>query len=161
MILGLDPGTTAAGYAFVDGDRSPVLRDSGILPVRAETPEQRLRELHQTLLALIRRWKPEAVAIEKLFFAANARTAMAVAEARGVLLLTVVLGGTTVYEYTPAEIKKTITGQGNADKQQVRKMLGLIMPETKALNARDDVFDAVAVALTCHYKEKGRLRFAK
>lgn len=160
MILGIDPGTTAAGYAFIDGD-NPVLRTAGILSVRAETPESRLRELHEGMQALMRRWKPEAVALEKLFFASNARTAMAVAEARGVLLLTAVLGGTNVYEYTPAEIKKTITGQGNADKQQVRKMLSLTMPETRKLKGRDDMFDAIAVALTCHYKEKGRLRFAK
>lgn len=161
MILGIDPGTTAAGYAIIDGEKNPVLHAAGILAVRAERPEERLRELHVALLALIRRWKPEAVALEKLFFSSNAKTAMAVAEARGVLLLTAVLGGTNVYEYTPAEIKKTITGQGNADKQQMRKMLSLTMPETREMKGRDDVFDAIAVALTCHYKEKGRLRFAK
>ena len=127
--------------------------------MRATESGERLAELHRGLLGLIAQWKPDAVAIEKLFFASNARTAMAVAEARGVLLLTAVLGGTNVYEYTPAEIKKTITGQGNADKLQVRKMLALTMPETKEMRGRDDMFDAIAVALTCHFKEKGRLRF--
>ena len=154
MILGLDPGTTAAGYAFIDGAETPTLRAAGVLAVRAAEPAARLAELHKALLGLIALWKPRRVAIEKLFFAANARTAMAVAEARGVLLLTAVLGGTNVYEYTPAEIKKTITGQGNADKQQVRKMLALTMPETRALKGRDDMFDAIAVALTCYYKER-------
>lgn len=160
MILGLDPGTTAAGYAFIDGDRAPRLCDAGILAVSAVDPALRLRELHTSLLRLMKRWKPEAVAVEKLFFAANTRTAMAVAEARGVLLLTAVLGGTTFYEYTPAEIKKTITGQGNADKAQLRKMLALTMPETKALKGRDDMFDAIAVALTCHYKERRSKKFS-
>ncbi|MEK7541450.1 MAG: crossover junction endodeoxyribonuclease RuvC [Patescibacteria group bacterium] len=160
MILGLDPGTTAAGYAFISGEQAPTLRAAGILAVRAAGPGERLCELHTALVRLMKQWKPEAVAIEKLFFAANAKTAMAVAEARGVLLLTAVLGGTTVYEYTPAEIKKTITGQGNADKRQMQKMLRLALPETRELRARDDVFDALAVALTCHYKEKGRLHLA-
>ncbi|MEK7099454.1 MAG: crossover junction endodeoxyribonuclease RuvC [Patescibacteria group bacterium] len=160
MILGIDPGTTSAGYAFIDGDRTPTLRSAGILSVRAGESGERLAELHRSLTALMAKWKPDSVAIEKLFFAANARTAMAVAEARGVLLLTAVLGAANVYEYTPAEIKKTITGQGSADKEQVRKMLSLTMPETKVLKGRDDMFDAIAVALTCHYKEKGRLRFA-
>lgn len=161
MILGIDPGTTAAGYAFIDGGDTPALRASGILAVRSGTAGARLAELHRALARLMRRWRPEAMAIEKLFFAANARTAMAVSEARGVLLLTAVLRGTTVYEYTPAEIKKTITGQGNADKRQMRKMLGITMPETRILKGRDDVFDAIAVALTCHYQEKGRLRFIR
>lgn len=161
MILGIDPGTTAAGYAFLEDGQAPALRAAGILTVRSHSPAERLAELHQGLRKIMRQWKPDAVAIEKLFFAANTKTAMAVAEARGVLLLTAVLAGTNVYEYTPAEIKKTITGQGNADKRQMRKMLGLTMPETQTLKGRDDVFDAVAAALTCYYKEKGRLRFAK
>ena len=161
IILGLDPGTVAAGYAVITpegpGNRTPRLSAAGLLAVRAQDPAERLKELHQSLKKLIRRWKPGAVAVEKLFFAANAKTAMAVAEARGVLLLTAVLGGTIVYEYTPAEIKKTITGQGNADKPQVQKMIFLTLPETRRLKARDDVFDAIAAALTCHYKGKGRL----
>lgn len=160
VILGIDPGTTAAGYAIVTsegaGGRTIALAEAGLLAVHSREPGERLLQLHESLGKLIRRWNPGAVAIEKLFFAANAKTAMAVAEARGVLLLTAVLGGTIVYEYTPAEIKKTITGQGNADKPQIQKMILLTLPETRRLKARDDVFDAIAAALTCHFKEKGR-----
>ncbi len=160
IILGLDPGTTAAGYALIETGPAPRLRAAGLLKVRSPESGERLSELHRSLALLIKKWKPSAVAIEKLFFAANAKTAMAVAEARGVLLLTAVLGGTTVYEYTPAEIKKTVTGQGNADKAQIRKMILLTLPETQGLKARDDVFDAIAAGLTCcfsQYNNKGRL----
>lgn len=158
IILGLDPGTTAAGYALIEAGRPPRLCNAGLLAVRSPESGERLAELYRSLKRLIGRWRPEAVAIEKLFFAANAKTAMAVAEARGVLVLTAVLGGTTVYEYTPAEIKKTITGQGNADKAQMRKMILLTLGEARQLPAQDDVFDAIAAALTCLFKEKGRVQ---
>lgn len=154
IILGLDPGTTAAGYALIQAGRAPRLCAAGLLAVRSLESGERLAELHRSLKRLIDRWRPGVVAIEKLFFAANAKTAMAVAEARGVLLLTAVLGGTTVYEYTPAEIKKTITGQGNADKAQMRKMILLTLGEARRLPTQDDVFDAIAAALTCCFKER-------
>lgn len=157
-ILGLDPGTTAVGYAVLESGRPPRLRDAGLLSVKSRETGERLTELHRSLGAIIKKWRPEAAAVEKLFFAANTKTAMAVAEARGVLLLTAALAGTTLYEYNPAAIKKTVTGQGNADKAQIRKMVVLTLPESGRLRAQDDVFDAIAAALTCHFKEKGRLK---
>lgn len=158
IILGLDPGTTSVGYAIIEGGREPRLRDAGLLAVKSREPGERLAELHRSLASLIKKWKPGAVAVEKLFFAANAKTAMAVAEARGVLLLTAVLAGTTLYEYNPAAIKKIITGQGNADKVQMRKMVLLTLPEAGRLRAQDDVFDAIAVALTCYFRERSITR---
>lgn len=154
--MGLDPGTASAGYAIIDSGREPRLRAAGLLEVKSRESGERLVQLHRSLASLIKKWKPSAVVVEKLFFAANAKTAMAVAEARGILLLTAVLGGTTVYEYTPAEIKKTVTGQGNADKIQIQKMIRLTLHEARELRARDDVFDAIAAGLTCYYKRKGR-----
>ena len=108
------------------------------------------------MAGLIARIKPDAVAVEKLFFAKNAKTAMTVAEARGVILLTAALARVTVYEYAPVEIKKTVAGHGGADKKAVEKMLFLTLPETRTIRARDDVFDAIAVALTCHFLEFSR-----
>jgi len=163
IILGLDPGTTAAGYAVLaarpEALRAPRLYEAGVLEVSSPESGERLAQLHRSLKRLMERCRPEAVAIEKLFFAANSKTAMAVAEARGVLLLTAKLASATVYEYTPAEIKKTITGQGNADKNQIRKMIILTLPDARRLRARDDTFDAIASALTYCFKQtpKGRI----
>ncbi len=157
IILGLDPGTTAIGYALIEDGRAPRLHEAGLLPIRSPHPGERLAELYRSLNALVKKWRPRTAAVERLFFAKNAKTAMAVAEARGALLLTAVLAGIIVYEYTPAEIKKAITGTGTADKAQVKKMVCLILPEAKELRGRDDVFDAIAAALACHFKLKGRL----
>lgn len=153
IILGIDPGTTAIGFAALQSGRPPRLLEAGLFPITAPDPAQRLAELHRALTSLIARTKPEAVAVEKLFFAKNAKTAMAVAEARGAILLTAALHRVSVYEYAPAEIKKIVAGHGRADKKEVQKMVLMTMKETKTLRARDDVFDAIAVALACHFQE--------
>lgn len=155
MILGIDPGTTAVGYAalrMARGER-PCLEQAGLLAIRSREPAERLSELHHALGAVLREHRPDAVAVEKLFFAKNAKTAMAVAEARGAILLTAALQRATVYEYTPAEIKKIVTGYGSADKNAVKKMVLLTVPDAGGLRARDDVFDAIAIALACGFRE--------
>ena len=151
--FGIDPGTTSIGYAIVDGEREPLLRASGLINI-AGRGEGRLLELHQELLSLLKHWKPERVSVEKLYFAKNTKTALAVSEARGVILLTTTLAGCRLYEYTPLEVKKTVTGDGVADKGQVKKMIQLTLKETVTLKARDDVFDAIGVALTCFYRKR-------
>lgn len=157
IIIGIDPGTTAIGFAALASGRPPRLHDAGILPIAAHAQSERLAELHRTLKELIARVRPDAVAVEKLFFAKNVKTAMAVAEARGVILLTAALARATVYEYAPAEIKKTVAGHGGADKKEVEKMILATLPETRAMRARDDVFDAIAAALTCHFLEFSKI----
>lgn len=155
IILGVDPGTVLIGYAFIDMERqTPRLLDANLLRVTSVAPESRLEELHQELKKLIHKWKPKAVAVERLFFTKNQKTAMRVAESRGAILLTSALAGLKVFEYTPLEIKKTIAGDGNADKAQLQKMLVLTLPSLGSLKARDDVFDAIAIGLTLCYKEK-------
>lgn len=150
VILGIDPGTTSVGYAILDADgRSPRLIDAGLIPVKSAAGPLRLEELHRGLTNVIKKWHPRATSVERIFFAKNQKTALAVAEARGVALLTSRLAGLKVYEYTPLEVKKAVTGDGKADKMQLIKMVGLTLPEAKNLRARDDVFDAIAVALTC------------
>ena len=153
IILGIDPGTTAIGFAVVESGTPPRLQEAGLIPIAALHASERMVELHRALAAIIKRAQPGAVAVEKLFFAKNAKTAMAVAEARGVILLTAALARITLYEYTPAEIKKTVAGYGSADKAAVQKMVRLALPETRDMKARDDVFDAIAIALACGYKE--------
>src|SRR3989338_1612385 len=156
IIIGIDPGTNAIGFAALESGKPPHLLEAGLFPIAATDQSERLAELHRAMAGLIARIKPDAVAVEKLFFAKNAKTAMTVAEARGVILLTAALARVTVYEYAPVEIKKTVAGHGGADKKAVEKMLFLTLPETRTIRARDDVFDAIAVALTCHFLEFSR-----
>lgn len=153
-LLGIDPGTTAIGYALIENGYKPRLRRAGLFPIRARAAGMRLVELHRFLKTVIADEKPDACAVEKLFFVKNIKTGMSVAEARGVMVLTIALAGLKVFEYTPLEIKKLVTGDGNADKIQVQKMIRLAFPETKHERWKDDVFDAIAVALGCLLKEK-------
>ena len=157
IILGIDPGTSAIGYAVVKSEgRTQTLLLADLLHVASLAPEERLRDIHHGIMLLARKWKPDAISVEKLFFAKNTKTAMAVSESRGVVLLTSVLAGIKVFEYTPLEVKKVVTGDGRADKTQIKKMVQLTLPETHTLKARDDVFDAIAIALACCFKEKIR-----
>lgn len=155
IILGIDPGTTAIGFATIESARSLPLRliDAGLIPIAAVSAAERLADLHRGLMRIIVSAKPDAMAVEKLFFAKNTRTALAVAEARGAILLTAALARVSVYEYAPVEIKNIVAGNGAADKKAVQKMVTLTLSETRDMKARDDVFDAIATALACHYTE--------
>ena len=157
IILGIDPGTTSIGYALLDcSARQPKLLEARLVPLAASLAENRLIDIHREIKKIIAQWKPSAASVEKLFFAKNAKTAMTVSEARGVILLTAKLHGITVYEYTPLTIKKVVTGDGTADKTQVQKMVRLILKETASLPVQDDVFDSIASALCCFYQEGGK-----
>ena len=128
-ILGIDPGTTRMGYAVVKGTaQTPELVTSGVIGDARLLPSDRLHLIHRELLGLIRLYKPDRMAIEKLFFSKNVKTALSVAEARGVILLTAKIADRTVYEYTPQEVKISLTSQGNADKQQVAAMARALVP---------------------------------
>ena len=154
IILGIDPGTTSIGYALLDcSERQPTLLEARLVPLATSLPEDRLMDIHREIKRIIGQWNPAAASVEKLFFAKNAKTAMAVSEARGVILLTAKLHGIKVYEYTPLTIKKVVTGDGFADKAQVQKMVHLTLRETVGMPSQDDVFDAIASALCCFYQE--------
>lgn len=155
LILGIDPGTTAVGYALLEnktGKQRVILAD--LIRIVSKNDEERLVEIYRGIQLLLKNWHPKVLAIERIFFAKNQKTALAVAQARGVILLTTVLAGLKVYEYTPLEIKRTVSGDGRADKKQIKKILGLTLPELKYLNAPNDVLDAIAIALTCYYQER-------
>lgn len=151
--MGIDPGITSAGFGVINCTYPPKLLGCGLLKVSSESRQERLQELYEEMQKLIHTWKPDVLAIEKLFFAKNTKTALAVAEARGAILLTASLAGLMVYEYTPLEIKKTVTGDGSADKLQLKKMVRLSLPGARDLEARDDAFDALAAAFTCYLKD--------
>ncbi len=158
IILGVDPGTTSAGFGVLSCASSLKLLDCGLLKILSKSRNLRLGELYKELHKLIKKWEPQALAVEKVFFAKNAKTALEVSEARGVILLITALARLPVYEYTPLEVKKIVTGDGRADKRQLEKMVRLTLPETKEMKARDDVFDAIALALACYFNERNFLK---
>lgn len=160
IILGIDPGTVSVGYAIIEGGgRDPLILDAGLIKINPLSDNAgRLRELAGGVKNLIKKWKPAVLSIERLFFYKNQKTALSVAEARGAILLTTSLAGLIVYEYTPLEIKKAVTGNGKADKSQLKKMVQLTIPSSRNLEARDDVFDAIGAALTYFFLARVELK---
>ncbi len=148
-VLGIDPGLALTGYGLVEGNGSLTLVEMGsiITPSTLPLPE-RLKILYRDLSALLERLRPDAVAVEELFFGKNIRTAIAVGQARGVAILAVAQAGIPLHEYTPLQVKETLTGYGRADKQQIQKMVCLLLGLSSPPQP-DDVADAVAVAI-CH-----------
>jgi crossover junction endodeoxyribonuclease RuvC len=148
IVLGIDPGTADTGYGVVESVGSRLRpRASGVIQTRAGIPlERRLADIHLRISALLERHRPDAVAVEELYFGANARTAFAVGQARGVILLAAGQRGTPARSYTPQQVKGAVCGHGRADKDQVARMvarlLGLAAPPTP-----DHAADALAVAI--------------
>lgn len=149
VILGIDPGTTGMGYALLDtASDPPNVVASGLIAVpAAATAAARLAAMADDIDRLIAAHRPRALALERLYFNKNARTAMVVAEARGIALLCAARAGIEVAEYTPQEVKLSVTGTGSADKKQVMKMLALVLALARPIE-QDNVADAVAIALT-------------
>jgi crossover junction endodeoxyribonuclease RuvC len=149
-ILGIDPGLASVGYGLIvypEGGPEDVTWGTITTPSTQDTA-QRLHTIYHTLQNLIREHKPDVVSIEELFFATNMKTAIAVAQARGAAILATAESGVEVAEYTPLQIKKAISGQGRATKQQVQKMDSVLLG-LKEIPRPDHAADALAAAL-CH-----------
>ncbi len=149
-VLGIDPGTSVTGFGVVDaGDRGELrLLECGVIRPTPRTPlATRLRQLHEDVAALLRRHHPDVLAVEEAFHAKNARTTLVLGHARGVILLAGEMAGVTLAEYSPAMIKKTVTGKGAAQKGQVGYMVAQLL-RLSAAPAPADAADGVAVALT-------------
>jgi crossover junction endodeoxyribonuclease RuvC len=149
-VLGIDPGTASTGYGVVArrGGRSVAL-DGGVIETPSELAlERRLADIHARLSELIETHRPEAVAIEDLYFGRNVRSALAVGQARGVALLAAGQAGVPCFSYTPQQIKGAVCGSGRADKEQVQRMVGALL-SLPAPPEPDHAADALAVAL-CH-----------
>lgn len=145
--IGIDPGTTRAGYGVVETAAGGLrLVTAGILPVRSHARAERLAELHRGLLLLLKKHRPRAMGIEQLFFSTNQKTAIAVAEARGVLLLAGAEERVAIVELSPREMKFGIAGYGGADKRAIQKMVRLVLREP-SLRVIDDASDALALAI--------------
>jgi crossover junction endodeoxyribonuclease RuvC len=149
-ILGIDPGIAIVGFGFVDKVGSNVTPvQYGCIQTEAHTPEEdRLLHVYEGMVQLIDKYKPDAVALEKLFFNRNVTTAMIVSQARGVMILAAVQKGLPVAEYTPLQVKQAIVGYGKAEKKQVQEMVKIYL-HLKETPKPDDVADALAVAI-CH-----------
>ncbi len=149
VTLGIDPGTAILGYGVIEGERDPVVVDYGVFETAPETPmPSRLSVLFDRMTELLARHRPDAVAVEQLFFARNVTTAIAVGQARGVVLLAAAREGVPVSEYSPSEVKHAIVGYGKADKNQMQEMVRLIL-NLDEIPRPDDAADALAIAL-CH-----------
>ena len=147
IALGIDPGTRRIGYGVVSAQHQDVIFiTAGILEIKTSDDVSALEETKKELDKLIKKYKPDVMAIEKLFFAKNTKTALAVAQARGVILLATKERGVRIKEYTPNEVKSGVAGYGFADKKAVAKMVRLILckPDLKII---DDASDALALAI--------------
>ncbi len=149
-ILGIDPGTGICGFGVIDVVRNkPSLVDAGVISTPPHTPlPDRLEDIYNSLNEIINLNKPDVVSIEKLFFMQNITTGISVAEARGVCILVAKQKNLPIYEYSPNEIKKTMTGYGHADKKQMQEMVRLHL-KLDVVPKPDDAADALAAAI-CH-----------
>lgn len=148
-VLGIDPGTGIVGFGVVDkiGNKS-IMVDAGVIRTPANTPaHERLVTIFDDLKSIIQEHKPTIMVVEQLFFAKNVTTAMTVSQARGVILLLGEQMGLEIHEFTPLQIKQSLTGYGRAGKGQVQEMVRLQL-NLKELPKPDDAADALAAALT-------------
>ena len=150
IILGIDPGLAIVGFGVIDKQKNKTeVIDYGVIRTpKEDTLPIRLEKVYKGMCELIDKYKPEQVAIEELFFNTNITTGIAVAEARGVIILACINKGCRLFEYTPLQIKQALTGNGRADKQQVQYMVKAIL-RLKAVPKPDDAADGLAAAL-CH-----------
>ncbi|MDY2986337.1 MAG: crossover junction endodeoxyribonuclease RuvC [Peptoniphilus sp.] len=148
-ILGIDPGYAIIGYGIIDviGNSLKPVTYGAITTDKDLTFPKRLEKIYIELTDLIEKYKPDDIAFEELFFNKNTKTAIQVAEARGVEILAVKLHVEEIYEYTPLQIKDAIVGYGRAEKRQVQEMVKMILGLSK-IPKPDDVADALAVAIT-------------
>lgn len=162
LILGIDPGTATTGYGLIATNQKKfeVMGWGLIQTEKNGVPGKRLENIYKEMASILKKFKPDVVAIEKLFFATNAKTAMAVGQASGILIFAASKSKTEVVEYAPGTIKKTIAGDGRADKKMVqksvRKVLGAkVRSEVHKKTHFDNAADALAVALCHAYKIRG------
>jgi crossover junction endodeoxyribonuclease RuvC len=150
LALGIDPGTATTGFGFVrlEDDGSLVAVDYGvILTAKEASAPARLEMLYNQLSDLLRKHHPDTAAVETLFFSRNVTTALAVGQARGVVMLCMQQAGVEPFEYTPNEIKQAVAGYGGAQKKQIQEMVRALL-QLDAIPKPDDAADALAIAIT-------------
>ena len=150
IVLGIDPGTASTGYGVVARRASRLVAlDGGVIETRPSAPaERRLADIHARVCAILDEHAPHAVALEDLYFGANARSAFAVGQARGVVMLAAGARGLPCASYTPQQVKSAVCGSGRADKGQVARMVQALLALAEPPRP-DHAADALAVAV-CH-----------
>ncbi|MEI3158317.1 MAG: crossover junction endodeoxyribonuclease RuvC [Monoglobus pectinilyticus] len=149
-IIGIDPGYAIVGYGVIDyiGNKFKIVEYGAITTESNQNMNERFKSIHDDLNTIIERTKPKFLAIEELFFNSNQKTAINVAQARGVLLLSALNHGISVHEYTPLQVKQAVVGYGRAEKKQVQLLVKSILGLEKVPKP-DDTADALAIAV-CH-----------
>jgi len=155
LILGIDPGTVAIGLGLIEykNKKATLVAFDCLATKPEETTAERLNDLHQKLTKFIKKYKPEIITVEDLFFFKNTKTVIKVSQARGVILLAASQQKITVYEYTPLQIKQALTGYGRAEKKQVQHMVKAVLG-LKEIPKPDDAADALAAAICCAHSLK-------
>jgi crossover junction endodeoxyribonuclease RuvC len=155
IILGIDPGTATTGFGVIKKNKQQIeyINHGVITTTPKEAAHQRLKKLYLELNKVIQKFKPDVLAVEKLFFFKNLKTALPVSEARGVILLTAAQKKIALVQFTPLEVKIGICGYGRAEKKQVQKMVKEILRLEKVPKP-DDAADALAIAICCSYFHK-------
>ena len=150
-IIGIDPGMAIVGYSILDVENNGELKlisSGSIQTSNKETEPKRLLEIHSDLKTILKKFSPDIASVEKLFFFKNQKTVMPVSQARGVIVMTLEEAGLDLYEYTPIEIKQTLTGYGRASKDEVAKLVKICLNNCK-IPKLDDTVDAIAIAICC------------
>lgn len=162
IILGIDPGTATTGWAIIEGDRNKqkLIGYGSITTSKIKDQSIRLEEIYDQCRIIIKKYKPDFLAIEKLFFNTNLKTALNVSQTHGVVRLAGQKAKIQTFEYTPLQVKSIITGYGRAEKKQIQYMICQILHLDNKVT-QDDTADAIAVALThCYnYKDTKRKRY--
>ena len=155
IILGIDPGTATTGFGIVKTDKNnQTIIDFGVISTDKKLSDsQRLKILGDDLAELIKKYKPDAVGVEKLFFTTNQKTVMTVSQARGVALYLAQAHNLPIFEFTPLQVKNFICGYGKADKKQVQFIIKKIF-SLKQTPKPDDAADALAIALCASHSFK-------
>lgn len=150
IIIGIDPGYAIVGIGVVEykGNKFRPIEYTAITTPAGMNTVDRLKKIYDEMAMLIDKHKPDAMAIEELFFNSNQKTAINVAQARGVILVAATNKGVPVREYTPLQVKQSVTGYGRADKKQIQEMVKLIL-HLNVIPKPDDAADALALAI-CH-----------
>jgi len=156
IILGIDPGTLMMGYSIIGASARRIeVLDMDVLRLSNKKDHyERLQLIHQKVNELIVRFKPDVFAIEAPFFGKNVQSMLKLGRAQGVAIAVAMNAGLTVHEYSPKKVKQSITGNGNADKEQVWKMLQQILVLRDTVISHHDISDALAVAVCHHYQER-------
>lgn len=147
-ILGIDPGTATTGYGIIKSDKGKLtaVEYGCISTSKNNPPAERLLEIYDDLSKLIKKFKPQVIVVESVYFATNVKTAISVAQARGVVLLAAQKNKLKILEFTPLQVKSALTNYGKADKKQVQHMIKTLL-DLKSIPKPDDAADALALAI--------------